>query len=241
MWRICKHNMLPFEQARYYSFFDVYKLQLLSHCYTIYRGGRTIQGKTRGVIEVTQLVSSKVYVVGTLSCTNPSIAMGIPPKPRIVPARTLTFVSRRSSTPKGTMLNVASAPCGKKTLLIVPEFALPRMGTTSGVANVWLNVAKTVPLSPAVLVMLSMVSSIINGLVTVKLIETRLVVRESRVMIVLISFTIPRPSALMISPMVNPPSEDDESDTGALIHSAGKLLHTSKRISTSMTTVLLSR
>lgn len=65
MWRICKHNMLPFEQAQYYSFFGVYiSFNFYLIVIQICHGGRTIQGKDpRGwIVGITQSVSSKVYL-----------------------------------------------------------------------------------------------------------------------------------------------------------------------------------
>lgn len=128
-------------------------------------------------------------MVGTAVCLRPSRAMGVPPKPAMVNAlkykiqlamhffrtilipsiyRMLAFVSGRSRIPKGMMTREFSAPCGSMTLLIVPEFLTERGGTTiPGGENVWVKVAKIVPLRPATALTLSRVSSMGRGFLTV--------------------------------------------------------------------------
>lgn len=61
------------------------------------------------------------------------------------------------------MSNEASIPWVSKTFPKVPEFLVPRIGTTIAGLNVWSKVANTVPLSPAELTTRSMASSMIKG------------------------------------------------------------------------------
>jgi hypothetical protein len=72
-----------------------------------------------------------------------------------------------SKAPERIMPKEASIPCGNKTLPKVPVFFVLMGGTTTGLLNVWSNVANTAPLEPASLTMRSMVSSIGSGFVTI--------------------------------------------------------------------------
>lgn len=55
--------------------------------------------------------------------------------------RTYTSAVMRSKTPYGMISNELVAPWVSRTLSKVPELAVPRMGTTTGVVKVWSKIA----------------------------------------------------------------------------------------------------
>lgn len=82
--------------------------------------------------------------------------------------RNLTSVSSKSRNPNGMMSSDAVTPWVSNTFFIVPESAVPKMGTTRGSEKVWSKEANSVELIPAELVTRSRVSSMGRGFFTVE-------------------------------------------------------------------------